>query len=217
MSAREAAAEAWQRVGDELIAGIHHTLNNRVGALGAVAQVLAMEMPADHPLRAALAAEVQRLHETVGALTLLPLHAGAGEEPVLLSELLPRVVELYGYHHGVRDTACRVEGAASVLPLWVVPTRLAHLLLAMTVAAGEVAREAGGAVVVRCSGDDGCVEVRVGVEGGAGRCMDGVEALAPWAAEMGGSLAREAQTAGGAELVLRLPTLTEVRRRQRGG
>jgi hypothetical protein len=217
MSGGGATAEAWRRVGDELIAGIHHTLNNRAGALGAVAQVLALELEADHPLRAALADEVQRLHETVGALTLLPLRDGAAEEPVLLSELLPRVVELYGYHHGVRDTACRVEGAASVLPLWVEPSRLAHLLLAMTVAAGEAAREAGGAALVRCSGDDSVVEVRIGVEDGAAAPADGADALAPWAAQMGGSLGREAGPGGAAELVLRLPTLPEVRRRQRGG
>ena len=200
---------------DELIAGIHHALNNRVGALGAVAQVLGMEMEAEDPLRAALAAEVERLQGTVAALTLLPIRPGAREEPVLLSDLLPRVVELYGYHHGVRDTACTVEGAESVLPLWAEPTRLAHLLLAMAIAAGEAARSSGGRAVVRCTGDAAEVEVRVAV--GAGAAAGGVESLAPWAAEMGGSLVREEAPEGGAELVLRLPTLPEVRRRQRAG
>jgi nitrogen-specific signal transduction histidine kinase len=200
---------------DELIAGIHHALNNRVGALGAVAQVLAMEMEADHPLRAALAAEVDRLQATVAALTLLPLRPGATEQPVLLSDLLPRVVELYGYHHGVRDTTCSVEGAEAVLPLWAEPTRLAHLLLAMTIAAGEAARATGSATTVRCSGDATTVEVRVAVQGDAPAAE--AESLAPWAAEMGGSLEREEARGGGAELVLRLPTLPEVRRRQREG
>lgn len=205
------AAELWLPVSSELISGVHHALNNRLGALSAVAQVLEAEMGSTHPLRAALAEEVERLQGTVRMLTLLPRRPGASAEPVLLPDLLASAVELFQLHHGVRDTPYTVEGGGDVLPVYCEPTLLAHLLITLMVAAGERARAAGGGVRVRYSGD--AREVRISVAAsGAGAEYDEVsaEALQEWAERLGGILEGGP---GGAQL--RLPTLPEVRRRER--
>jgi signal transduction histidine kinase len=203
--------EVWLPVSAELIAGVHHALNNRVGALSAVTQVLEGEMGAQNPLRLALADEVKRLQATVRTLTLLPRHADATPEPVHLPDLLPGVVELYGLHHGVRDTACVVETQDGILPLYCEPTLLAHLLLTLLVAAGEAAREAGTGVRLLARGDAREVTVTIEPQGEiAGEAAMRVEALRPWADELGGAV-----SGGAGRYRLRLPTLPEVRRRER--
>jgi hypothetical protein len=199
--------EVWLPVSAELIAGVHHALNNRVGALSAVTQVLEGEMNAAHPLRLALADEVKRLQATVRVLTLLPRPADAVPEPVLLPDLLPGITELYGLHHGVRDTECVVETEHGILPLYCEPTLLAHLLLTLLIAAGETAREAGAQVRLRASGDEREVVVTIEPEGAE---TLRVEALRAWAEELGGAVA-----GGAGRYELRLPTLLEVRRRER--
>jgi hypothetical protein len=199
--------EVWLPVSAELIAGVHHALNNRVGALSAVTQVLEGEMNAAHPLRLALADEVKRLQATVRVLTLLPRPADAVPEPVLLPDLLPGITELYGLHHGVRDTECVAETEDGILPLYCEPTLLAHLLLTLLIAAGETAREAGAQVRLRASGDEREVVVTIEPEGAE---TLRVEALRAWAEELGGAVA-----GGAGRYELRLPTLLEVRRRER--
>jgi hypothetical protein len=170
-------------------------------------------MGAQHPLRLALADEVKRLQATVRALTLLPRPAGAVAEPVHLPDLLPGVTELYGLHHGVRDTACVVETQDGLLPLYCEPTLLVHLLLALLVAAGEAAREAGTGVRLRARGDAREVTVTIEPEGEiAEEPAMRVEALRPWAEELGGAV-----SGGAGRYRLRLPTLPEVRRREREG
>jgi signal transduction histidine kinase len=148
-------AELWLPVSAELITGVHHALNNRVGALSAVAQVLEGDMDPHHPLREALAMEVERLQTTVRTLALLPRRVGAAPEPIHLPGLLPLIMELLSYHLGVRDTECRVEGDGEPGPI--------------------------------------------------------AQTLRPWADEVGGEVSAE----GAGRFVLRLPTLGEVRRRER--
>jgi signal transduction histidine kinase len=201
------AAEVWLPVSAELIAGVHHALNNRVGALSAVTQVLEGEMDPAHPLRLALADEVKRLQATVRALTLLARPADAAPEPVLLPDLLPGITELFGLHHGVRDTECEVRVDDGVLPLYCEPTLLAHLLLTLLIAAGEAAREAGTGVRLHASGDAREVVVTIEPEGEE---TPRVEALGEWAEELGGAV-----SGGAGRYELRLPTLPEVRRRER--
>jgi signal transduction histidine kinase len=206
-------AEAWLRVSSEVISGVHHALNNRLGALSAVAQVLEAEMGSAHPLRSALVQEVDRLQATVRSLTLLPRREGASAEPVHLPDLLPSVVELFELHHGVRDTDCVVEGEGAVLPLYCEPNLLAHLLLTLLVAEGERARAAGTRVVLRYSGDDARVRVAIGAEGATEDGRDAmVAALRGGVGELGGEVA-----AGGGGYELTLPTLPDVRRREREG
>lgn len=220
-------ADGWPAVSDELILGVHHALNNRVGALAAVAQVLEGEIEPDDPLRAALLDEVERLQETVRSLSWLPRNRAAGAaEPVQLSDVLPPVLRLYGYHHGVRDVACRLEAAPDLLPAWANPQQLAQTLLVLLIAAGQEARERGQEIRLRCSGDAEWLTLAVEIiepveplpwgygEAGSGGTVD-AEGIRGWVEGMGGRLETGAE-AEGAHSRIWLPTLLAVRRRERG-
>jgi hypothetical protein len=209
-------------VSDELIAGIHHALNNRVGALGAIAQVLAEEMRPEHPLRTALVREVDRLQQTVRSLALLPEGQNIAE-PVLLSECFRGLMEIYGYHHAARDIPCHVESAADLLPVWAPPARLMHVLLALLITAAEAAQRHGGAVRLSCTGDTEQVAIAVEWIGGSGaEALSGVEqaggadrletALRARVAGMGGELRVERGTESPLRFEIRIPTLPAVRR-----
>ena len=205
-------AELWLPVSAELIAGVHHALNNRVGALSAVAQVLEGDMDPHHPLREALAMEVERLQTTVRTLALLPRRVGAAPEPIHLPGLLPLIMELLSYHLGVRDTECRVEGDGDTLPVYAEPTLLTHLLITLLVEAAGVARAEGTTVCLRHSSTAEWVTITVeAVGGGDGEPGPIAQRLRPWADEVGGEISAE----GAGRFVLRLPTLGEVRRRER--
>jgi signal transduction histidine kinase len=223
-SAEETSALAWQRVGDELVAGIHHALNNRSGALAAIAQVLEDSMGRDHPLREAFAQEVERLQTTVRSLRWLPHSRSGRPEPVDPKDLISTAAVLYHYHHAVRDTPLRVETEAGVLPVWVEPVRLGHVVLSLMVAAGQIARRSGAAVRAGCSGDEEVVEIRIEtvpaeVPPEWAMADDGSPALPGaamrgWAESLGGRLETE-EDEERACFSLRLPTLPAVRRRER--
>ena len=204
-------AELWLPVSAEIISGVHHALNNRLGALSAVAQVLEGEMGSAHPLRNALAEEVDRMQTTVRTLTLLPRRAGAGPEPVYLPDLIGSVVELFGFHHGVRDTKCVVSGTGDVLPLYCEPTLLAHLLITLLVTVGEAARAAGSGVLLGYAGNEAEVTMTVAADPAIESDWTlNADALRAWADELGGEV-----EGTGAGFVVRLPTLPEVRRREK--
>jgi signal transduction histidine kinase len=223
-SAEEISAQAWQRVGVELVAGIHHALNNRSGALAAIAQVLEDSMGRDHPLREAFVQEVERLQTTVRSLRWLPRSRSGRPEPVDPRDLVSTAATLYHYHHAVRDTPLLVETEAGVLPVWAEPVRLGHVVLSLMVAAGQIARRSGATVRAGCSGDEEVVEIRietVPAEVPPAWPMAG-ENVAPlpgsamrgWAESLGGSLEME-EAEECACFSLRLPTLPAVRRRER--
>lgn len=217
------ALSAWLRLSDELITGLHHALNNRLAALSAVAQVLEAEMPESHPLRGALGRESERLRATVALLSLLPREQSPGPEPVQVDDALGRALELYQVHHDLRDLPCTLHVAPNTLPLWAEPERLTHaLLMLMTAAAHQVRHDAQGEVRVTCVGTLSEVTIRVEAHG-AGEEQDaavvggyhaGAEALL---AEVGGSVALEEGSPRGRCFRVDLPTLPEVRRREREG
>lgn len=215
---QEAAAEAWLRVSDGLVAGIHHALNNRLAALTAVAQVLEMEIPADHPLRSSLSGEADRLQSTVGLLHHLPRGRGVAE-PLQLADVLRVVAELFALHHELRDIPLEVAGAADVLPVYCDPAQLTHALLLAAAAAGaRVHPGAGSALRVEYRGDAEWVTLELSAEGeprgdgDAHGLLDGLApgAAAPLLAPFGGELSVDGPT----RLTVRLPTLLAVRKRR---
>ncbi len=198
-------SESWSRLSEELIAGIHHALNNRMATLSAVGQVLESELPADHPLAGALGTEVTRLESTTSMLRLL--ERGGGGEPVQLSASLADVSALLALHHRLRDVELVADVPAELHPLWVDPIALVRALLLMAVqAAGEGAHR----VEVVARGDDEVVEVRITA---GGEAAAGAEAGLADAGAMLGAWGGRVVEEGGA-LIATLPTLAAVRRRE---
>lgn len=214
--------ESWLELSAGLVSGLHHALNNRLGALGAVAQILAGDLEG-HPLREALAREVEQLHRTVSLLSLLPRHREAEAAPLQVEEVVDGAIALYRLHHDLRDVPCTASAEGAVPPLHGDAAHLAHILVTVLAAAGaRAARLEGGQVRLRYRGDESFVFLTVEALAGEApfpptetRLSVDLRALRGWVEAAGGTLAVREGEEGGTYL-LRLPTLAEVRRREGG-
>jgi hypothetical protein len=208
---------SWLLLSEGLLGGLRHTLNNRLGTISAVAQVLEADLPPGHALSGALSREVQRLEGTVALLG--AIGEGGGEpEPVQLEAILVQVGALFDLHHSLRDTPLRIDVQPGVLPLRVRPPALLRALLILLASAGRQAPP-GGTVAIHAVGDESLVTIRVACEEvGGDEQDDPLSGLNPDGAGVlleaeGGELRVEAGS-GPTRYVVTLPTLLEVRRRE---
>lgn len=237
-AAHEGAVEGVVVVFQAMLRGLSHTLSNRVAALIALGEAFEPGRPADAELVAALRQESGRLEELLRLQRLLggSAHGGAhgGAEPVHLPDLLPDVVALHAQRSASRELPLDVTGDPAALPVRVRPSALVQALLALVTAGAESARGAPGArLTLRYGGDT--VMTTVAVEArwtGEHEAPDArmasatptipVTALAraaEWLLSDAGATLTEAQLVGetGVRFELALPTLLEVRRRERAG
>jgi hypothetical protein len=195
----------WLALADELLAGLVHALNNRVTALSVCAELAGLgdeQMLRD----GVLMAEVTRLQRTGALIAQLPAR-GHGPEALEVGPVLEDAVAMHAYHPRMRGIECAVERQSDVKPVRAPRWALLRLLLFVVDAAKAGAkRTRHDAVTLRLSGDDRAVRVRAL----AHPCESAY--AAEMAALCGGTLAHE-----GEELVLTLPSLPELRRRERMG
>lgn len=197
-------AEAWLEVSDGLVSGVHHALNNRMAAVSALAQLLALGGAPSPDTEHALLDEVGRFEGTLRLLRLLPRDPEGAPIPLHLPELLPEVLALVALHREIREVRYDVHGDPDVLPLVAEESALQRALLVLLVRAGEAARSG---VSVHYGGDERFVVLEVLVEGASGGVPDG--GIPGMFAEVGGEV--RALEAG---WEVRMPTLPEVRRRE---
>lgn len=217
--------ELWAVVGEGLLGGVHHALNNRVAALSAIAQVLGAGMRDAGPLVNSLSAEVGRLEATVAMLSHLRRARSRRPEPVQVPELVAGLTPLLGQHGDLKEIVFVANADPGVLPVWAERDLLTRALLTLMVAAG-IEAEWGGCRRVRVSyrGDDAVVSVRVACErqeGGTTARDSSVERLdASGAAEvaraLGGELEAKPCAEGETAYELRLPTLLQARKAAAG-
>lgn len=197
-------AAEWLALSDELLAGLVHALNNRVTALSVCAELAGFgdkQMLTD----GVLLSEVARLQRASALVGLLPARGLA--EALEIAPVLDDAITIHSHHPRMRTVVCSADVRGSMEPVRVPRWALLRALLFVVDAAkaGAHASEQG-TVTVRLHSVDGVVQVRA-----PAREIEGA-----YAAEMtslcGGALARE-----GGELVLSLPSLTELRRRERAG
>lgn len=195
-------AADWLTLSDELLAGLVHALNNRVTALSVCAELAAL---GDEQTlgQSVLLDEVGRLQRAAALVGLLP--ARGHPEAMEVAPVLADAIAIHSHHPRMRAVECVVEAQESMQPVRVPRWALLRLLLLMVDGAKGAALDTPSpSATVRLSSDDGAVRVRATAREG--------EAL--YAIEMatlcGGVLTRE-----GRELVLCLPSLSEVRRRER--
>lgn len=217
--------ELWNVVGEGLLGGLHHALNNRVAALGAIAQVLASGMPDAAPLLASLSSEVARLEETVAMLAHLRRSRAARAEPIQLPELVKGVVPLLAQHGELKEIEFVAGGDPGVLPVLAERDLLTRVLLVLMVTLGvEAGRAGSGRVLLSYEGDEDTVALRLESRPSAGevRHFDrsgprlDARAAAPVAAVLGGELLSSTTEEGTTTCELRLPTLTRARRQAAG-
>lgn len=193
----------WRTISEDLLKGLVHALNNRVAALSAFVELAKLGGEDEDPLTV-LPLEIAQLHRVNALFGLLP-QRGAEPEPLELRAVLDDALRLHEHHPRFRGETVSLtyEGAAGAVraPRWA-------LMRAMVMLVHAAKREAGSAhgrgAAIRVRGDDTTIAVRVATSESA---PEDLEALA---AQCGGRITRTSD-----ELVLTMPSLRELRRRER--
>lgn len=194
----------WEILLEELLRGLVHSINNRVTALSAFAELAAMddELPEPGMLRQ----EIRRLHAVSSMVGVLATRSD-DREALELSSVLDAALAMHEHHPRSRAVTCQVEKNGMLLPVRVPRWALLRVLLLLVDAAKRAADAAGSAsAAIEVLGDEASVRVRAAASGPLG------EDAAEYAALCGGELVAETGSA-----VLVLPSLLEVRRRERQG
>jgi hypothetical protein len=194
----------WQSLSDELLQGLIHALNNRVAALSAFVELARLGDEDDDPLTV-LPAEIAQLHQVNGLFALLPARR-ADAEALELPAVMEDALRLHEYHPRLRGERCVVTYEKAPTPVRVQRWALLRALVMLVHAAkraGESVQGRGGAPISVRS-DDTTVSVHVGTT------SEPSGDLVALAERCGGSIAQN-----DGELELRLPSITEVRRRER--
>jgi hypothetical protein len=200
-SLRQDGAAQWVLLSDELLAGLVHSLNNRVTALSVCTELAGLGDTG--MLGEGLPTEVARLQRVSALFGLLP--ARGHPEALEIAPVLDDAIALHAHHPRMRGVECVVRVETEMGPVRVPRWALLRVLLVMLDAAKGAAhgREHETVTIMLSSADD-TVRVRAATR----------EPELAYAAEMaalcGGSLGQEGQ-----ELVLTLPSLSGLRRRER--
>lgn len=187
---------------DELLAGLVHTVNNRVTALSVCAELAQLgdqQMISD----GILSSEVSRLQEASTQLALLPARPRVAEA-LELRTVLDDAIALHAQHPRLRTIECVVEVDGALQPVRAPRWALLRLLVILVDAAKRCQQEPERATALHLRGDDGAVQLRLRAPGDGGPY--GVE----MAALCGGTLGRDDR-----DLVLTLPSLKRLRERER--
>jgi hypothetical protein len=202
--ASSTAVDDWATLSNDLLQGLVHALNNRLSALGALVELARLRDDAVDPL-AELPSEVEQLHGLTGLFALLP-ERRADAEALELSAALDDAVRLHEHHLRLRAERfeVRFEGTPPPVraPRWALVRTLVMLVHAAKRSSETGSERDGVPIVVRT--DDTTVSVCVRTAANASHD------LLVAAERAGGEVDRKVDL-----LVFRLPTLTELRRRER--
>ena len=204
---------------ETVLGGVAHSLSNRITALGSVAEELRVAPEDAAELADLVGGEAARCESLVRQLRALSGSHRERAEALLVEDLLAdaRAICQEGRYRIPGDW--RLELAPGLPPVWACRTDLVQLLTAILVVALHQAGPAPASASITARADERTVTLAVRAEGrpreeGA-RAVD-VEGLIRDAADAGTSLRVDA--AGPARtitLTLTLPTLKEIRRRER--
>jgi hypothetical protein len=196
-------AAEWLVLSDDLLAGLVHALNNRVTALSVCAELASLgdaEMLTD----GVLLTEMTRLQRVSALIGLLPAR-GHPPEALEIAPMLGDALAIHANHPRLRSIECTVAPEGALQPVRVPRWALLRLLLIFVDAAKGGAQDARrDSVTIRLSSDDRSVRLHAPAR----------ETEGAYAGEMA-SLCGGVLTRHGEELTLTLPSLAEVRRRER--
>ena len=199
-----AVLDDWRTISEELLQGLVHALNNRVAALSAFVELAKLGDEEGDPLTV-LPTEIAQLHRVNALFGLLP-ERKAEAEALELRAVLDDAVLLHQHHPRLRgeQIAMTFEGAPGAVraPRWALVRAMVMLLHAAK--RPEEPARAHGETALRVRADDTTVSVHVATA--AAPSAD----LVALAEHCGGHVTRTAD-----ELVLSLPSLRELRRRER--
>lgn len=201
---RTQMTDDWRTISEDLLQGLVHALNNRVAALSACVELAKLGDDEGDPLTI-LPAEIAQLHRVNALFGLLPERKSEAEA-LELRTALDDAIRLHEHHPRLRSepVAVSIQGAPSAVraPRWAL-VRAMVMLVHSAKRAAESMQGRGGAAI-RVFGDDTKVTVHVGTS--AAPSAD----LVALAERCGGGV-----TTTRDELTLTLPSLRELRRRDR--
>jgi hypothetical protein len=203
-SAAGPSLDDWPTLSDELLQGLVHALNNRVAALSAFVELARLGDDEIEP-GTVLPSEIAHLHRVNALVGLLPAR-GRRTEALELPLVLEDALQLHEHHPRLRDKACSVSREGMLLPVRAPRWALLRALVILVHAAkreGESVQGRGGSAL-RLHGENATVSVSVATR------ADPSPYLSELARMCAGTVARE-----GDDLVLRLPSVVELRRRER--
>jgi hypothetical protein len=198
-------AAGWLNLVDDILRGLHHDLNNRIGSLSAMVELLQLgDAPADGTAYETLAVDLARLGEANRVVRLLPRDQSAAEEPLILDDVLADVFAIHRFLHDTRDLQVTIVPTRFVEPVRCERWALLHVLVMLLVEAKRLAKDGGA--VVRCvmESDEqtACVRFQIG----APMLAETPASLGGYAGVLAGSFGGTiTRKPGAAEL--RMPTL----------
>lgn len=194
----------WPTLSDELLQGLVHALNNRVAALSAFVELARFGDDEADPVTV-LPAEIAQLHRVNGLFGLLPARGGDAEAlelPLVLDDAL----KLHEHHPRLRSEPLAVLRDGMLLPVRAPRWALLRALLLLVHAAkreGESVRGRGGSSL-RLVGENAELTVCLATRGEPSPYLTKLARLC------GGTIGRN-----GDDVVMRLPSVVELRRRER--
>ena len=174
-----------------------------MGALTGLTRILQYSDTGAEPLVDTLAEELDRMQSVHALLLVLADEDPPLPAPLVLTDLLAEVELLHRLRVDLREVPVQIEADPAALPLWAARVPLTQALVLLVESAARQPQANGGAIVLRCDGDEETVRVRT--EPGAAAA--GAAALRALAAAAGAEWDAEAAE-------LRIPTLLAARRRE---
>jgi hypothetical protein len=151
----------WLALVDEALQGLHHALNNRIGSLSAVVELSHLgELPPDGAGFESLAADLTRLEDCNRMVRLLPRDKGAGEEPLILDDVVTDVFAIHRYLHDIRDLQVTMVPTRYVEPVRVERWALVHVLTLLLNDAKRLAKSTHAVVRALTESDELWVRVQ---------------------------------------------------------
>ena len=152
--------EEWVELVDLALQGLHHVLTSCSSSISAQLGV----SPAGGAGFPDLATELARLEDCNRMVRLLPQDAIAGEEMLILDDVLGDVLAIHRYIHDARDLQVTIVPAPSVEPVRVERWALVRVLTLLLEDAKRLAKQAETTVRAITESDDAwvCVEFQVG-------------------------------------------------------
>jgi hypothetical protein len=198
-------SDDWATISNELLQGLIHALNNRMAALGALVELARLDDEEGDSLEG-IAEELTLLGEVNALFALLP-ERRSEPEALELSSALDDALRLHAHHPRLRRVTCeiRCDDALSPVraPRWALVRALVLLVHAAKQAGESTPEQAGATIHLLADGPDVAVRAEIPAQP--------FEEFVALAARCGARVQRD-----GAALTLRLPTLEELRRRERG-
>ena len=203
-TARVAPSDEWLALVDQVLLGLDHALNNRLGALRAFSELLR-----DDVWRTTTAAtdsiqrEVVRLEQTTSVVRLLTRPRQPSATGLILEDVMNDVGRIQSMLYDVRDMPIEVVPGPPMEPVWSERSALIRLLSVVLYKLRRQARERHdeGSVRVVAESDEQWVRIKF-----ASPVAMTESAVSEYAASVASSIGADWGTADG-WLELRLPTL----------